>query len=552
MLSVIRSKLNHQNILFLCSYHKSPHNTITELPGEDEVIELQPCKICFRTFRPELLSRHTVICEKNSKKQKKPFDSSKQRREGTTMASYLPPVNKSYEQNESQQKIKTNWRPKHKQSMSAVKSIKDQKDGAKVFTIGVDNQMCPYCSRNFGPRSYDRHVKFCEEKSQRISTAPITSKTAKERLEARIKYRAPSLKSHRTATKEKYSPKTKKLSSDIENIHVKVIQPSKIANMSNPSLLIEEKKNKNFKILQKKPSINGKIFNENSELSKNLDSHTYEDTNSSIDSFKMLSKSEPCLDNYDPYETAEQQMRELELDVVDIGLKNPLIIKSNDNLENLQISPSSAFVKYSPVNLLASPKSNESIIFDQYNSNTNLNRHPLHSLSNLSLCSIVSLESADFNNKSHSAIEKSSDNLNSLFKRNLSNNPKNNIGIENMLYGDISNCKQPAELKFDIAEQELLKSVSEFENLLKLTDDDDIISPSINRISALSIVNGSNSNSSADSAYGSLNRKPDDHKISENNSVLPKLSKFCHECGFKYPIVVAKYCSECGVRRIVL
>lgn len=195
-------------------------------------------------------------------------------------------------------------------------------------------------------------------------------------------------------------------------------------------------------------------------------------------------------------------MRELELDLVDIGLKNPLIIKSNDDLENLQISSSSAFVKYSPDNLMASPRTNESLISDQYNSNTNLNRHPLHSLSNLSLCSIVSLESADFNNKSRSAVEKSACNTNSPFKRNLSNNPKNNIGIENMLYGDICNSKEPADLKFNVAEQELLKSVSEFENLLKLTDDDDIISPSINRISDLCIANKSNSKGSADSAYG--------------------------------------------------
>lgn len=133
------------------------------------------------------MSRHTTICEKNSKKQKKPFDSSKQRREGTTMASYLPPINKSSEHNELQPTTKTNLMPKHQHSVKAVKSAKDQKGGSKIFSVGLANQMCPYCSRNFGPRSYDRHVKFCEEKSQRISTTPVSSKTAKERLEARIK-----------------------------------------------------------------------------------------------------------------------------------------------------------------------------------------------------------------------------------------------------------------------------------------------------------------------------------------------------------------------------
>lgn len=31
-----------------------------------------------------------------------------------------------------------------------------------------------------------------------------------------------------------------------------------------------------------------------------------------------------------------------------------------------------------------------------------------------------------------------------------------------------------------------------------------------------------------------------------------KLSKFCHECGSKYPLTTAKFCVECGVRRLVL
>lgn len=185
-------------------------------------------------------------------------------------------------------------------------------------------------------------------------------------------------------------------------------------------------------------------------------------------------------------------MKELELDIIDIGLKNPLNFNSTDNNENLQISPKSAFVKYSPVPVTSPDSNNANAFPNQFHSDSNLNNHPLHSLSNLSLCSIVSIESADFSPKAHSAeLPKNSS------KRNIS---KKQIPIENMLYGD--NEKNRPNLKFDIAEQELLKSVSEFENLLKLTDDDDIVSPSLNRTSALSMINGVNSNSSADSAYG--------------------------------------------------
>lgn len=194
-------------------------------------------------------------------------------------------------------------------------------------------------------------------------------------------------------------------------------------------------------------------------------------------------------------------MKELELDIIDIGLKNPLNCTPTDNIESLQISPTSAFVKYSPVSLLvASPDNVENQIPDQLHTETNLNRHPLHSLSELSLCSIVSIESSDFNNKTHSAIVRGTDFPISPTKRSVSNNPKKHIAIENMLYGDSK--KDKSNLKFDLAEQELLKSVSEFENLLKLTDDDDIVSPSLNRTSALGMINGINSSCSADSAYG--------------------------------------------------
>lgn len=210
------------------------------------------------------------------------------------------------------------------------------------------------------------------------------------------------------------------------------------------------------------------------------------------------------LDIYDPFKSAEQQMKELELDIIDIGLKNPLNCTPTDNVENLQISPTSAFVKYSPVSpvspLIRSPDIAENSFPDQFQTESNLNNHPLHSLSSLSLCSIVSIESADFNNKTHSAVVEVPELSKSPTKRSTAHNPRKHIAIENMLYGDGE--KDKSNLKFDLAEQELLKSVSEFENLLKLTDDDDLVSPYLNRTSALSMINGINSNSSADSAYG--------------------------------------------------
>ncbi|CAH1723121.1 uncharacterized protein LOC114129103 isoform X2 [Aphis gossypii] len=554
-----------------------------EFPKENEIIELLPCIICNRSFRPNLLQRHSTICQKNAKKKKVPFDSSKQRREGTEMAAYLPHMKKTQDAYIAVEKSKKNWKAKHEELVRAVKAARGEKvDDKLIPSKPIDSEECPHCARNFGPKSYDRHVEFCREKAQRISTAPVISQVAKERLEARIKYRAPPLKSQRTVTKEKYSPKTKILTRDVSSVPIKVIQPLKtikkrtppIRNVSNiprqMSTVVKKKDpiskslygDRNAIYLPQKPDLKNESVMKKSESAYILGSknHIKQEVNKVVNKFdkKNISKSQPHLDiydphldSYDPFKSAEQQMKELDLDIniIDIGLKNTSNCTPNNNIENLPMSPTSAFVKYSPVSsLVVSPDNIENTFPDEFHSDTNLNSHPLHNLSNLSLCSIVSIESADFNNKTHSAVERGTDHLKSPTKRNINHNHKKQIAIENMLYGD--NEKDKSNLTFDLAEQELLKSVSEFENLLKITDDDDIVSPSLNRTSALSMINGINSNSSADSAYGSLNRKSE-QTTTDNYIQLLKAAKFCHECGFKYPIIDIKFCTECGMRRIV-
>ena len=58
-------------------------------------------------------------------------------------------------------------------------------------------EQCPYCDRCFGIKAFDRHVEWCKEKALQASIK-LNNKTeqniAKERLEARTKYRAPCVK----------------------------------------------------------------------------------------------------------------------------------------------------------------------------------------------------------------------------------------------------------------------------------------------------------------------------------------------------------------------
>lgn len=54
--------------------------------------DLTPCPCCSRTFNLNALRKHIVICEKTSKK-RKVFDSSRQRRDGTALSTYVLPKN---------------------------------------------------------------------------------------------------------------------------------------------------------------------------------------------------------------------------------------------------------------------------------------------------------------------------------------------------------------------------------------------------------------------------------------------------------------------------
>lgn len=55
-----------------------------------ENVELVPCAICARTFTPATLDKHIGICEKMHIQKRTPFDSFRQRREGTGLETYLP------------------------------------------------------------------------------------------------------------------------------------------------------------------------------------------------------------------------------------------------------------------------------------------------------------------------------------------------------------------------------------------------------------------------------------------------------------------------------
>ncbi|XP_054424941.1 zinc finger C2HC domain-containing protein 1B [Pteronotus mesoamericanus] len=133
--------------------------------------ELFPCEVCGRRFAADVLERHGPICKKLFNKKRKPFNSLKQRLQGTdiftvrtTPQSKPPPVRKA------------NWRQQHEDFINAIRSAKQCtlaiKEGRPLPpppppSINPDYIQCPYCMRRFNENAASRHINFCKDQSSR-------------------------------------------------------------------------------------------------------------------------------------------------------------------------------------------------------------------------------------------------------------------------------------------------------------------------------------------------------------------------------------------------
>lgn len=82
-----------------------------------------------------------------------------------------------------------------KDSIMSSSASSTKLSSTKRITAQPQNEQCPYCERCFGIKAYDRHVEWCKEKAllKQMNNKETVS-AAKERLQARIKYKAPNLK----------------------------------------------------------------------------------------------------------------------------------------------------------------------------------------------------------------------------------------------------------------------------------------------------------------------------------------------------------------------
>ncbi|XP_061482080.1 zinc finger C2HC domain-containing protein 1B [Rhineura floridana] len=124
----------------------------------------------------QLKARHEPICRKVFNKKRKPFNSLKQRLQGTeipTVKRKAPPKN--------QPEKKYNWRQQHENFINAIRAAKlatiAMKEGRPLPpppppTINPDYVQCPYCMRRFNEAAAERHINFCKEQAARRAFAP--------------------------------------------------------------------------------------------------------------------------------------------------------------------------------------------------------------------------------------------------------------------------------------------------------------------------------------------------------------------------------------------
>ncbi|XP_048363326.1 zinc finger C2HC domain-containing protein 1A isoform X3 [Sphaerodactylus townsendi] len=176
-------------------------NCLWSSPSNGSTVQtehLLPCKICGRTFFPNALKKHAPICQKNAVKKRKAFDSSRQRAEGTDIATVKP-----LKPQPDPPKKPSNWRRKHEQLIAAIRAAKglDQvlKEGGKLPpppppSYDPDYIQCPYCQRRFNESAADRHINFCKEQAARISNKGKVVTDAKGKAPTRSQYKSPSVK----------------------------------------------------------------------------------------------------------------------------------------------------------------------------------------------------------------------------------------------------------------------------------------------------------------------------------------------------------------------
>lgn len=104
---------------------------------------LLPCAICARTFMPQSLEKHARICERAVAKKRKPFDSAKQRIQGTELAEFLP--KQEPRRHYQDERIRSSWKKTHDDFLRTIREARGEiVSSFRIFSIVIPLKNVPF------------------------------------------------------------------------------------------------------------------------------------------------------------------------------------------------------------------------------------------------------------------------------------------------------------------------------------------------------------------------------------------------------------------------
>ncbi|XP_061718560.1 uncharacterized protein LOC133526105 isoform X9 [Cydia pomonella] len=527
-------------------------------PEPSGPVRLIPCAVCGRTFVPESLAKHVKICEKTAAKKRKTFDSSRQRREGlpaangvntgTDLEQYLPKNFGLPENSPFLEKSPPN-------TAKAAPKAKPQSVRTTVMKPAADLQKCPHCSRAFGVRAFERHVEWCADKAKILPAAPVQPPhitDAKQRLNARTKYKAPLARGRRSSQSRDKSSQSRSASvessrgaspppprdcgdgrrrarasesmssndcNDEPSPHVPVIRNTR--NSQNNS-----SGDANVKARQARLARDLSSSSSNNVVSENLFPSSVKRSTSLLDSIhKKVSKTESGNTRHKSDQLEQDIMQSLkEFDKFYESEKNQM------NQSNKDVINYNAYVHNGTEKESRSKTQRKSA---KSESHSNGNYTPNGKSSNDSAYSrLVS--------------------LNRISPSKLTVCPKESNGPSSLE-------RIPAGSDSSGSPKDEIRSVSseEFLAMERSAELDEPIPPP-EHAPYKEVENQGHEkrvSSRASSRRGSWRPRAELSSSSSEVSLHKapaRLSRFCHECGSRFPVDTAKFCIECGVKRLAV
>ena len=166
------------------------------------LMPLSLCPCCGRSFHPDVIDRHSKICQKNQIKslKRKTFDSSKMRAKDTDIGKIQDELKFVPSHMKEKTKLpmkKSNWKAKHDDFIKTIRSARGDPITSPKETkayVNPDYVQCEFCSRRFSESAAERHIPFCKEQQNRIKHKDNKA-TASDRMAKRNQYKAPLPKS---------------------------------------------------------------------------------------------------------------------------------------------------------------------------------------------------------------------------------------------------------------------------------------------------------------------------------------------------------------------